>query len=261
MPLDLPEPDRRPLARSPLQLVVWQVRYEPVPRASEARVALAVHESLGGREGPFAKMEPLQNLNITLGPQPFSQATANGWRLTSSSGDWTAQLLGDQASLETTAYETWEGTFRERLFGLVDAVTDELQPQTFNRVGLRYVDRITEPPVETALEWSRYLNPEFLGLVMHEVLGPGVVATQQQVDLDAGDDKRATVRHGFFRDQLQAGKLTYVLDFDMYREGIAEWDATAIKALADDLNELALRIFQQTVTSEMLDYLRSDDDD
>ncbi len=257
MSLDLPEPDRRPLSRSPLQLVVCQVRYEPVPRASEARVALAVHELLGGREGPFAKMEPLQSLNITMGPQVMPTATPNGWRLTSTSGDWTAQLLGDQSSLETTAYETWEGMFRKRLFGLVDALTEQLQPETLNRVGLRYVDRITEPVVNGPAEWSQYIAPEILGPVLHEHLGPGVTAAQQQVDLDAGDEKRATLRHGFFRDQLQGGKLTYVLDFDTYREGIAAWNADEIKGLADELNELALRLFQQTVSAEMLEYMRT----
>jgi uncharacterized protein (TIGR04255 family) len=259
VPLELPEPDRRPLGRSPLQQAVCQIRYEALPRATEARVALAVHDRMGGRQGPFRRMEPLQGVQISLGPQPLPTPAPTGWRFLSDTGDWTGTLLSDHLALETTAYDSWDGTFRERLFGLIEAVSSELEPATVRRAGLRYVNRITDPPVESPQEWERYFPQELLGLVRHQHLGPGVTAAQQQVDLNATDAISVTLRHGFYRDAQRAQALTYVLDIDTYRDGYYPWDVQELKDLTDELNELSLQVFQQTVNSEMLDYLRHSD--
>jgi uncharacterized protein (TIGR04255 family) len=260
LPLDLPAVERRLLARSPLQLVVSQLRFEAVPRATEARVALAIHEQLGGPDGPLRRMEPIQNVQITLGAGQAPTATPTGWRFVSEAADWTASVLPDQATLETTSYEEWEGTFRERLFALVDAISEQLVPPTLQRIGLRYVNRVSEPAVSAPPEWQRYLAPEVLGPILHERLGPGIVAAQQQVDLEATDDLRAIFRHGFFRDLQEGGALTYVLDFDTYQERYSVWNAEEIKTTADRLNDLSLRLFHQVVTDELLTYLRGDGD-
>ena len=52
MALDLPEPDDAQLPRSPLELVVFQVRFENRLRVSEGAVALAFHGALGDGEYP-----------------------------------------------------------------------------------------------------------------------------------------------------------------------------------------------------------------
>lgn len=263
MPIELPAPDPRPLEHSPLELVVCQVRFETLPRAAEPRFALAVQEALGGRDGPFSKMEPIQSQTLTVaaipaGVQPFSTAAQSGWRLSAHDNRWVITLLPDQAALETTAYETWEGTFRDRLLLLFDAVTEYLEPTAIQRVGLRYVDRLKEPAVNAPTEWSRYIRSEVLGLITHDRLGPGVVASQQQVLLDA-DDLRATLRHGFVTED-EVESLSYLLDVDAYQEGFRVFVLDELKETVERLHTLCLSLFQQTVTDEMLRLLRGDDD-
>jgi uncharacterized protein (TIGR04255 family) len=257
MPLDLPEPDRRQLARSPLQLVVCQIRFEPLPRASDPRVAIAVQERFGGRAGTFPHAEPMQMLTVTPGAaSPLTPTT--GWRLSSAARDWIITVQSDQASIETTAYTTW-GEFRDRLFELIDAVSAELDPASVLRLGLRYSDQVTEPAVGSPAEWERWIARELLGVVLHPRLGQAVLAQQQQVDFDAGDDLKSTLRQGFYRDGQADDRLTYVLDFDSYQEGFRMWDTDALKEIAIRLNDLATRLFQQTITPEMLAYLQGED--
>ena len=64
-PLRLPDPRETPLLRSPLSLVVCQVRHERVVAATDTRRALEVQERLAGR---YPKLEErrLASVAVTL---------------------------------------------------------------------------------------------------------------------------------------------------------------------------------------------------
>jgi uncharacterized protein (TIGR04255 family) len=259
LPLHLPEPDRRELPRAQLPLVLCQIRFEPLPLATDPKVAIAIQDQLGGRTGPYPRTEPMQNLTLSPGALGGAIAATTGWRFISQAGDWIAAVQSDQTSLETTAYSTWD-EFRDRLFALIDAVSAHLTPASVTRVGLRYSNRLTDPQVADPRDWGQYLAPELLGLLVHDGLSEGVIAAQQQVDFDPDGEAKSTLRHGFFRDDQAAGRLTYVLDFDSYREGFRAWDTDAIKQTAVGFNDLTLQLFQQIVTPDLLAYLRGEND-
>lgn len=260
MPLDLPDPDRRPLERAQLPLVVCQIKSEPLPLATDPRVAIAIHEGLGGRNGRFPRTEPIQNFTITAGVAGAPVTSTTGWRFASEDRDWGVVIQPDQVSLETSAYATWDD-FRDRLFELIDAVTQHLGPASVLRTGLRYVNRLGDPEVASPAEWDGLLVPELLGLALHDRLGVGILAAQGQVDFDTGDDVKTALRHGFYRDEQEGGRLTYVLDFDSYQDGFRPWDSQALKDTANGLNDVTLQLFQQVVTERLLAYLRGEDDD
>ena len=256
MSVRLPEPDRTPLARSPLQLVVCQVRFEETLAVSDPKLILAIHERLGGRAGRYPKLEAVKGsrldvqINVAGASLLPSEAPFSGWRLSSEDG-WTVSVMPDHYALETTRYTTWDGDFRPRFAELTDAVRSEIGPATEQRLGLRYIDRVSFPPVETAAGWRGYIADEFLGPVLHEVLGAAVKTTQQQVVLDFGAGVQCLLRHGFLADQNQEGRLTYLLDFDVFRGVLQQFDADGIKAAADQFNELSLQLFQQATTPEL----------
>jgi uncharacterized protein (TIGR04255 family) len=261
MPLSLPPPDKRQLARSPLALVVCQVKFEARPAVVDARLAVAFHDSLGGHNGRYDKLEPVaaQALSIQGGPMGIQSSTQSlpGWRIRSSDGGWTIVLMPDHVALETSRYTTWSGDFEPRLHSVLDATVRHIEPALEQRLGLRYVDRITEPPVETAAEWREYINPTFLGPALDELLGEGVRAAQQQIDLDLGQATTASIRHGFFADPTREGKPTYLLDVDVYRESGLLFDPVGIKATLKQLHERSSQIFQRVITPTMLQYLDS----
>ena len=107
MALELAPPDEHQLPKSPLTLVVCQVRFEQLPEISDARKALALHEALGGRRGKYAKMEQIQSSSFaaSMGPNvPVALSKVGdqqGWRFRSEDSSWLVSVFPDQASLET----------------------------------------------------------------------------------------------------------------------------------------------------------------
>ncbi len=260
MPLALPAPDKRQLARAPLALVVCQIKFEELLEVADSRKALAFHESLGGRNGLYPRLERLKNqtVNIQGGPMGLQQSVMQpqlGWRFLAAEGDWTVALMPDHVVLETSRYTTWSGDFEHRLGNLLDATAQHISPVLEQRVGLRYVDRITEPLVKEASGWRDYISPAFLGPVLDAPIGDAVRAAQQQIDLDLGDGITSSIRHGFFADPTRDGALTYLLDVDVYREIGQPFDVAGIKAALRTYHERSLQIFQRVVTPRMLDLL------
>lgn len=256
MSMKLPEPDRTPLARSPLQLVVCQVRFEETLGVSDPKLMLAIHRRLGGRSGLYPKVEAVKGLrldvqvNVAGSGQMSSESSYSGWRLSSEDG-WTVSIMPDHVALETTRYSTWGEDFRPRLGELIDAVQAEIEPATEQRLGLRYIDRITEPRVDSPADWQGLIATELLGPALHPSLGPAVRTTQQQVILDLGEGVQCLLRHGFFPDPNQEGRLTYLLDFDVFRGDLQQFDPESVKSAADQFNVLSLQLFQQATTEDL----------
>lgn len=264
MPLGLPAPDETQLPRSPLVLVVCQIRFEDMPAVSDARLVLKMQEALGGRAGEYPKVEKnvsqVVNVPVIEGHvQAAVPQQQSGWRLSSTVGEKTIYLMPDSTSLETTAYSGWED-FRSMLTRLVDAVCEYIDPALEQRLGLRYVNRITEPEVSHPREWRNYITPELLGPILHKRLGPAIKASQQQLDFDVSGEMQCSMRHGFFSDMARSGAPAYLLDFDVYRQGAHAFDRTNILETAEQFHRLVLQLFQQSITPRMHELLRTPND-
>lgn len=258
MPLPLPPPDRTRLSRSPLELVVCQLRFEAQPEVAEAQIALAVHEALGGSNGRYPRLEPLaaQTVNFTMGalgaPPAVSQQGVSGWRYQSADGEWTVSLMPDYVGLETTSYTTWED-FSERMHELLEVTATHIGPGIEQRLGLRYIDRINEVDASSPADWEPYLIPEILGLVLHEQVGPAVKTARQQLLLDLGEGYSCGVNHGFVPGDND--RVNYLLDYDLFREGGRPFSADAVSEALEVLHEDAGKLFQASITSALYELL------
>ena len=256
MPLNLPEPDQTRLPRSPLDLVVCQLRFEQQPSASESATALAIRDALGGAERyPRLDQVQAQALNVVFGPglAPAMGAPAAGWRLQSADGQWVVSLMPDHVALETTRYEGWD-EFRDRFGELLDATAAQLAPGIEQRLGLRYIDRIAETRANSPADWQPYLNSDLLGLVLDDALGPSVTAARQQLLLDLGEGFVCTFTHGFLPGE--ADRLDYLLDFDLSREGGRPFAVDGIRTALEVLHVDALKLFHASVSEALLEVLR-----
>src|SRR5713101_3184881 len=107
--LVLPAPETRRLQRSPLELVVCQVRHERNAAIADAKRAFAVRDGLVAKYPNDEEATGLA-LNITGGLAGVSTATdqQQGWNFKSDDGAWTVVLMPDFFALETRAYADWE---------------------------------------------------------------------------------------------------------------------------------------------------------
>lgn len=253
MPLSLPTPSFGLLPRSPLELVVCQIRHEERP--IEAETALAIHEALGGPDGDFGRIEQVEMHSAVLAigaGVPAASEVAQGWHLKSSDGGWTIALLPGHVSLETTKYSTWND-YQPRLEAVVTAVEQAAAPTMEQRLGLRYVDRLRGLPVTSPAEWEGWIHPAVLGPSLHELLGGSVTSTRQQIDLDLGQGRVCVLRHGTVTDPDD--ELVYLLDFDVYRQQARRFSADDIITTVGEFHRTADSIFEQVISEDLLKYL------
>lgn len=259
MPLVLPEPITEALGNSPLKLVVCQVRIEESPSIADPRVGLELFERLGGRNGHYPVLEAFkaEQIEIRVGPNvPISaqQTPLSGWRAKSEDGNWVVALLPGSAALETKAYTTWDD-FLPRMEAVLAAVNEQLRPVIQMRVGLRYVDLVTRRGITSPQGWQGWITDELLGPIQHPAIGTGVVATQQQVDIDAGEGILCSLRHGTVPSDADGG-LGYLLDWDVYQEEVRAFDPSAVRERLVLFHRLALQLFQQAITPQLFDDLK-----
>jgi uncharacterized protein (TIGR04255 family) len=258
--LDLPDPDRSQLGKSPLDLVVCQVRFDQRPViAASSKVGFEFQAALQEGDDSRWKVEPVEGpppVNVVVTPDGAQQVTGGepvkGWRFISTDTGFIVALMPDSLSVETRRYTTWDD-FRataERALGLVVASFD---PEIELRVGLRYVDRMKPDGAERASDWVPRLQPHLHGLLGHETLAPTVLSQQQQVMLDIGEGAVCRFAHGTLPTD---DDLEYVLDYDVYRQEARPFEATAILDVLDMFNTEALKLFQASITPTTAKALR-----
>lgn len=257
-PLAFPAPHTERLERSPLQLVVCQVRHERLSASADAERAFAIRDGLGGRY-PVDEEAAALNLNLAAGPAgvvPAGSEREQGWNFKSADGAWTVVLMPDFFALEARAYTDWQD-FSERLDAVVRQVEQVASPRVERRLGLRFIDRITDPRVESPQKWAGWIDDRLLGPVLHTAFGPALKGLEQAVRLDGGNDVEVLIRHGCAPDRA-VGKQTwpYLLDYDCSRSGGRSFSATAAMETAEQLHELALAVFQASITPELYAHLR-----
>lgn len=262
-PLRLPEPDDAPMRRSPLSLVVCQIRHDRVLAVADSRRALEVQNRLEGR---YPQIDERRSLAFALAgqmggtpPAPMAQEGPSGWQFKSDDGAWTVTLDAEFFSLETSAYTSWID-FRARLESLSNAVLGVLEPALELRLGLRYVDEIVHPEVSSPTGWKGWVRGELLGPLAYEPFGHAIRAAQQQLEFDAGNGFRVTFRHGTAPITRDPGWV-YVMDHDCFRQIGAPLSTGAILGATDDLHRIALQVFQNAITERLYRYLVGGDEE
>jgi uncharacterized protein (TIGR04255 family) len=188
------------------------------------------------------------------GLQALPAEMNRGWKLQSEDGTWTVVIMPDFYALETTRYEDW-ADFKARLQTLTDAIGEVFEPSIERRLGLRYVDRLSEEEVATPEDWRGRVHDALLGAIAHPELGPGVAASQGIVQLRIDDYVNVLLRHGCALTSDSDDPCIYLLDHDCSREAARPFSSSDVMDGVEGLHTAALQIFQASLTSEYFDQL------
>lgn len=249
--LDLPDPDRSQLSRSPLDLVVCQVRFDQRSVIAESNKVGFDFQAALHDENTRWRIEPIDGpppVNIVITPEGAQQLSGvdpmKGWRFTTDDGAFIVVLVADSVTIETRRYTRWS-EFRATVERVVELLAQRFEPEIELRVGLRYVDRMQRDGVTRPLEWGAHLQPALHGIVGHDSLGRAVVSQQQQITLDLGNgDGVCRFVHGTLSTDHD---LEYVLDYDLFRQEARPFETSAILAALDVFNTEALKLFQASL--------------
>jgi len=260
-----------PLSRQPLALALCQVRFSPIRQLQ--RYIPAIQEAFRQGGFPVERAGKVRQISLGLGGAVPEVTEQERWEYRTRDETWSVLATVDSITLQTTAYEKFEG-FADRLHHAVQTVlatTDHEQLGVVQRVGLRYVDVVHPQEGE---DFRPYLRPGFHGSAdevflaetnrLHvenigrtqigdDITGTMIVRIVQNdqgsilppdlpPDIIGGAPKHAS--------RARPGELLTLIDMDHYIEGSFDPDTKWIIARAYEMHDHLIETFHDHVVTE-----------
>jgi uncharacterized protein (TIGR04255 family) len=259
--------DESPLARSPIVTAIWQLRFEEHPTLVAPQTALKLQELLGGSVEFSLTMLPQIQMSVQAvgpvaaegAPTPAVGASRGGWRLSAADGSWHVNVEANSISVESASYGSWASNFSPRLQRVLDALEDVGPPIVESRLGLRYINVVVgssvgRSPISTPGELGRLIAPWLLGPLNESQLQDFVQMTQGRVVFKF-EQANVILNHGVV--SAENGELGYLVDIDAFREGGRAFQSRDALAHSAILHLVTLGLFQRSLTSDILESMRS----
>ena len=246
-----------PLTRASLVNVIAQVRFTAVMKIEDSAFVANFQESI---RADYPILRPERQLGVLIGPggvQPQDAGTV--WRFETKDPDaWQVTLAPSFVSLSAKRY-TRRSDLLARLTVVLHALEGWLRPNVCDRIGVRYVDRVTGDQLARLGDLVRH---EVLGVAGDEALLGNVDVVHALSDslfqLDDGSQLRG--RWG----RLPAGatydpgieparESSWVLDLDHYTSQPEDFDLAAIGGKVSNFCDRVYTFFRWAVTDVFLD--------
>jgi uncharacterized protein (TIGR04255 family) len=246
-----------PLTRAPLVNVIAQVRFPAVMKIEDRGFVADFQEAI---RKDYPILRPERQLGVLIGPggaQPQDAGTV--WRFETKDPDtWQVTLAPTFVSLSAKRY-TRRQDLLTRLTVVLHALEAWLQPSMCDRIGVRYVDRVTGEQLDRIDDLVR---PEILGVAGSDAaLGNAeVVHALSDALFRLEDSSQLRGRWG----RLPAGATydpgieparepSWVLDLDHYTSQPEDFDLASIGGKVSDFCDRIYTFFRWAVTDAFLD--------
>lgn len=249
------------LDRSPLVATIAQLRFPAI-------TSIALPEFIGPFQEEIRDTYPLLQQEheqaIELGPNGMNvrQQTAVLWRFSDVDESWRVTVGQNFLALDTRHY-TSRTEFMDRLSRIVKALGEHVRPAVWDRLGIRYLNRLSGDLTESL---GSFIRPEMAG-VSGANLGRGTLQQALTTANFALSDCDMQGRWGllppggtpdpWFMEPLD--ESTWLLDMDVFRAGNERFDSEAINAAARRFAAVAYRFFRWAVTTEFIEQARGTD--
>jgi len=245
-------PTEVPLKDAPLVRVIAQLRF-PEILSVERRDFVAPFQEAIRSTYPVLRQEQAQG--ILLGPDGVAPAKPQiAWRFSDAEGDWRVSLTPEFLALETTKYLS-RSDFFGRLKLLAEALDEHIEPGQLDRLGVRYIDRITGDAVD---DIAKLVRPEVRGIT-------GTIAATHAVhalseSMFALQDARVLARWGVLPPGATvdpsaiepAQEKSWILDLDMFSTAPVPFVVDRVVAEAQRYAERIYTVFRWAVTDDFL---------
>lgn len=251
-PLVAPPPAEVPLKSAPLVRVIAQLRF-PEILSIEQREFVAPFQEAIRSSYPVLRQE--QTHGLLLGVAGVTAAKPQiAWRFSDTGGSWRVSLTPTFLALETTKYVS-RVDFFDRLRAITSALDERFKPGQLDRLGVRYIDRITGDAVD---DLARLIRPEVRGLSGTSAAAHASLSLSETIfDLE---DARILARWGCLPAGVTADpaaiepveEKSWILDLDMSNEEPMPFIVGDVIAKAQQYAERIYTLFRWAVTDELL---------
>ncbi|MGH9108310.1 MAG: TIGR04255 family protein [Acidimicrobiales bacterium] len=246
-----------PLSRAPLVNVIAQVRFPGVMKIEDSSFVANFQEAI---RADYPILRPERQLGVMIGPggvQPQDAGTV--WRFETKDPDaWQVTLAPTFVALSAKRY-TRRSDLLTRLTVVLHALEGWVHPNVCDRIGVRYVDRVTGDQLE---QLAKFVRPEVLGVAGDETLlgNVEVVHTLSDTLFRLDDASQLRGRWGrlpagaTYDPGLEpAGQPSWVLDLDHYTSQPEDFDLAAIGGTVAEFCDRIYTFFRWAVTDTFLD--------
>lgn len=253
-PLTGPPPAEVPLTEAPLVRVIAQVRF-PLLASIEKRDFIAPFQE--AIRGEYPVLRPEQSRSVVLGQQSVIDArTSNVWRFHDTSSEWRVTLTPEFLALETIRY-TSRDDFLDRLRRVLEALVVHVNPKVIDRLGLRYIDRVTGGNLN---DLANLVRPEVCGVLSTPLASFARHSISEAVFELPENAGHVMTRWGLVPPRGTVdpaaidpiGEASWLLDVDAFKAETRELNVESTLLKARELSERIYSVFRWAVTDEFL---------
>lgn len=251
-PLVAPLPTEVPLKNAPLVRVIAQLRFPEILSVEQRDFVAPFQEAIRAKY-PVLRQEQTQG--IVLGPAVFSPAKPQiVWRFGDTEGHWRVSLAAEFLALETTKYLS-RSDFFGRLKAVATALDEHIELVQVDRLGIRYIDRITGAAVDDIAKLVRAEVRGITGTVASTHASHALSESMFEID-----DARVLARWGFLPPGATvdpaaiepATEKSWLLDLDMFSAAPMPFVVDQVVLRAERYAERIYTVFRWAVTDEFL---------
>jgi len=253
-PLEGPPPTEVPLKNAPLIRVIAQVRFPVIASIENREFVGSFQEAIRG-EYPVLRPEKAQAL--ILGPDgPVAIRPSTVWRFSETRGPWRVSLSPEFIALEAVTYSSRED-FLSRLERVLEALRRNIDPKVADRIGVRYIDRVTGANLISLPSLIRSEVASVIGTEFSSHAQLAITESLFTLPDGAGELKgrwgllpaNATVDPAAI-DPI--GEPSWILDLDAFMAQTRDFDVAALVTQARSFAERIYSFFRWAVTREFL---------
>ncbi len=245
--------------KTPLRLVIGQVRFTIMPRFGQDTFIAGFQEAI---RASYPKVSREAAITYQLSPAGIQPGAGEKlWRFSSRDLNWSVVVSESAITLESRNYHSMND-FLERFRMVLEAGKEHLGIADRLRLGLRYINEIRYPGADSIADWRTLLNAAFVGFDASELLNGQVDRTIQEIQVNRPDGLLA-IRHGLLsgaliaplaQEQSASGQF-YMIDLDYYDVTEYDLDIPAIEEQLQEYNDVMYRFFRWTLEEKLYDYL------
>lgn len=248
MPLSLPRASLTHLPDAPLQVALAQVRFAPVHAIEKPERVADFQDHLADS---YVAREPQvpQTFTIQFGPVSAGPPLApeRVWPFEDQDRGWSVTLSSSSLALQASSYADFEH-FAAEFRSALSALSETFKPKLRSRIGLRYINEISDPRLEAGAQIFEVIRPELLSPIGGD-LGFDLAGSLCELRFHEPQGILG-LRHGLIRPG------TYLLDFDYFIENEVEFSSAEIGETVGVFHETIERLFVWCLADGYLNELR-----
>lgn len=246
-----------PLPNAPLGLVIAQVQFPPVVTISDGGAFIGPFQEALRREYPILRGE--EEIQVVIGPSgPLPGGKQRVWRLQQEEHGWQVSLAPNFVALSTERYSS-RAELLARWAVVLEALHQWLEPRICDRLGIRYVSRVTDHELLDRL--PELLRAEVVGVGGVD-LGDDTVSYQHAISDAVFDQDDGSALHarwgllppnGTFDPALPPlpGK-SFTFDLDVFTTRPGDFSPVRLRDASAEFCERQYRFFRWAVTGKYL---------